>query len=250
MLWFQSQACSGLWTAATQSTGLGRCFAVLFTMPKQHPRECTLFSISKSCSRSPQRNSLQGVWILLFYYIPLVLRKQHAVHKQKFPLNPFLTWRLSAKLIRKMGLTILDHRTLFMLYILRAPYMAKSVRDSCRRKRMKIHRNKVGNMYELIQLSSPSRQARCIYNRFVRTGWCASWFGRGSCTADPRKDTGGTKSCLHIAQLNPCDSRDLTHQDCNHDADVLSILPKYITMGDFCKMHQSAKEHQKAQHLH
>lgn len=41
----------------------------------------------------------------------------------------------------------------------------------------------------------------------------------------------------------------LTHQDCYHDADVLGILPKYIAKGDFCKMSQSAKEHQKAQHL-
>lgn len=41
----------------------------------------------------------------------------------------------------------------------------------------------------------------------------------------------------------------LTYQDCNHDADILGILPKYITRGDFCKVCQSAKEHQKAQHL-
>lgn len=39
---------------------------------------------------------------------------------------------------------------------------------------------------------------------------------------------------------------DLTHHNCNHDADVLGILPEYIAKGDFCKMCQSAKEHQKA----
>lgn len=40
-----------------------------------------------------------------------------------------------------------------------------------------------------------------------------------------------------------------THQDCSHDADVFGILPAYAAMGDFCKVCQSAKEHQKAQHL-
>lgn len=41
----------------------------------------------------------------------------------------------------------------------------------------------------------------------------------------------------------------LTHQDCNHNADVLGILPEYVAKGDFCKMCQAAKEHQKAQHF-
>ena len=41
----------------------------------------------------------------------------------------------------------------------------------------------------------------------------------------------------------------LAHQDCNHDADVLGILPEHVAKGDFCKMCQSAKEHQKAHHL-
>lgn len=40
-----------------------------------------------------------------------------------------------------------------------------------------------------------------------------------------------------------------THQDCHHDADVLGVLPEHIVQGDFGKVCQPAKEHQKAQHL-
>lgn len=56
---------------------------------------------------------------------------------------------------------------------------------------------------------------------------------------------GGAKSHLHVGPS----TLGLTHQDGNHDADVLGVLPEHTAMGHFCKMCQSAKEHQKAQHL-
>lgn len=56
---------------------------------------------------------------------------------------------------------------------------------------------------------------------------------------------GGAKSHLHVGPS----ALGLTHQDGNHDADVLGVLPEHAAMGHFCKMCQSAKEHQKAQHL-
>lgn len=67
-----------------------------------------------------------------FLLNPLDCAKTRALH---IPPGFFLTWRLSAKLMRKTGLTILDHRMLLTPYSLRTPYTARSVRDNCRRKR-------------------------------------------------------------------------------------------------------------------
>lgn len=84
---------------------------------------------------------------------------------------------------------------------------------------------------------------------FVGTGWAASWFGHGSCKALVHQTKKATEGKKKQTSTSPNPHGSLTYQDCNHDADILGILPKYITRGDFCKVCQSAKEHQKAQHL-
>lgn len=120
----------------------------LCTEPRQHQCEHTLFSISHSGFGTPLTGTFTHRTLTSAISVQTLPTKpfrpqRGPVQTQDIPAGLLLTWRLSAKLIRKMGLTILDHRTLFTLYILRTPYTARSVRDSCGRKK-RLHRSDNG----------------------------------------------------------------------------------------------------------